>query len=97
MLDPKIERFQRDILCDILFKCMQLVIFSIVIIVDRANVGFIGSELDFWINCNLGVLALEICFRWVMSKCVRNHNFDSIQKMDWCLQLWVHGFTIWGL
>ena len=66
-------------------------------IVDRINAGFMSTQLDTWINANLIILAAEIIFRYILSKFVSNSNFDCIQKLDWCVQLWVHGFTIWGL
>lgn len=76
--DPKIERYRRDNICDAVFRIMQLVIFSCVVIIDRASIGRVGHEIDDWVTYNLVILAFEIMFRYLASHGVSHQNFEQI-------------------
>lgn len=76
---------------------MQLVIFSIIILIDRLSVGRVGHDIDNWVSSNLWVLLFEIIFRYLTNHCVSSLNFDRIQKLDWCVQFLIHAFTVWGI
>ncbi len=75
----KVNRFRREMLCDIMYRLIKLLVFSIIVMIDRSYTGRnIGHNLDVWVDMNLGLFAIEICFRNWLRQSVNILNYNSL-------------------